>query len=77
MTLSRRLATKLQPLDKLADILQPKLHNALDSSLPLRNLLDGTWLGAPLHPALTDVPVGASRLRFCSISARPSAAPTN
>jgi nitrite reductase/ring-hydroxylating ferredoxin subunit/uncharacterized membrane protein len=64
MTLSRRLATKLQPLDKLADILQPKLQKALDSSLPLRNLLDGTWLGAPLHPALTDVPVGASTTAF-------------
>jgi nitrite reductase/ring-hydroxylating ferredoxin subunit/uncharacterized membrane protein len=25
----------------------------------LHNLLDGTWLGVPLHPALTDVPVGA------------------
>jgi nitrite reductase/ring-hydroxylating ferredoxin subunit/uncharacterized membrane protein len=26
----------------------------------LRNALDGTWLGTPLHPALTDVPIGAA-----------------
>lgn len=25
----------------------------------VRNFLDGVWLGAPLHPALTDVPVGS------------------
>jgi nitrite reductase/ring-hydroxylating ferredoxin subunit len=26
---------------------------------PVRDVLDGVWLGAPLHPALTDVPLGA------------------
>ncbi|MDE3026208.1 MAG: (2Fe-2S)-binding protein, partial [Acidobacteriota bacterium] len=26
---------------------------------PVRDVLDGVWLGAPLHPALTDVPIGA------------------
>lgn len=26
---------------------------------PIRDLLNGTWLGHPLHSALTDVPVGA------------------
>ena len=26
---------------------------------PIRDVLDGVWLGAPLHPALTDVPLGA------------------
>jgi len=26
---------------------------------PVRNVLDGVWLGTPLHPALTDVPLGA------------------
>ena len=24
-----------------------------------KNLLNGVWLGHPLHPALTDVPIGA------------------
>lgn len=27
---------------------------------PLRNFLHGRWLGHPPHPALTDVPIGAS-----------------
>lgn len=27
--------------------------------IQLKNLLHGTWLGHPLHPVLTDVPVGA------------------
>jgi nitrite reductase/ring-hydroxylating ferredoxin subunit len=26
---------------------------------PVRDVLDGVWLGNPLHPALTDVPIGA------------------
>jgi nitrite reductase/ring-hydroxylating ferredoxin subunit len=26
---------------------------------PVRDVLDGVWLGTPLHPALTDVPLGA------------------
>jgi len=30
-----------------------------DATRPLKDLLNGTWLGHPVHPALTDVPVGA------------------
>ncbi|MBW3651387.1 MAG: hypothetical protein KY458_12550, partial [Actinobacteria bacterium] len=26
---------------------------------PAKDLLSGTWLGHPLHPLLTDVPIGA------------------
>jgi len=26
---------------------------------PVKDLLNGTWLGHPLHPALTDIPIGA------------------
>jgi nitrite reductase/ring-hydroxylating ferredoxin subunit/uncharacterized membrane protein len=26
---------------------------------PVKDLLNGTWLGHPLHPAITDVPIGA------------------
>jgi len=26
---------------------------------PLQNLLQGVWLGHPLHPVLTDLPLGA------------------
>jgi nitrite reductase/ring-hydroxylating ferredoxin subunit/uncharacterized membrane protein len=42
----------------LAERLQPLIRRAVGSP-PVRNTLDGVWLGAPLHPALTDVPVGS------------------
>ena len=33
-----------------------------DRIVPLRDLLNGTWLGHPLHALLTDVPIGALTL---------------
>jgi nitrite reductase/ring-hydroxylating ferredoxin subunit/uncharacterized membrane protein len=30
-----------------------------ESGKKIKNLLNGTWLGHPLHPAITDVPIGA------------------
>jgi len=44
--------------DPLAERLQPLIKRAV-SAPPVRNFLDGVWLGAPLHPGLTDVAVGA------------------
>jgi len=44
-------------LDSLGDPLQKAVRDALPREL--KNALHGTWLGHPLHPALTDVPVGA------------------
>lgn len=49
------------------DIPSYKLEHALamsvnlfgDASGGIRNALDGTWLGHPLHPFLTGVPIGA------------------
>ncbi|HKO56095.1 MAG TPA: Rieske 2Fe-2S domain-containing protein [Thermoanaerobaculia bacterium] len=37
------------------------IADAIRDVLPreLKNLLHGTWLGHPLHPVLTDIPVGA------------------
>jgi nitrite reductase/ring-hydroxylating ferredoxin subunit/uncharacterized membrane protein len=32
---------------------------ALTNPTPVKNLLTGTWLGHPLHPLLTDLPIGA------------------
>jgi nitrite reductase/ring-hydroxylating ferredoxin subunit len=46
-------------LDRVADALQPRVAAVLGRSQRLRDLLDGRWLGAPLHPVLTDVPIGA------------------
>lgn len=42
----------------LAERLQPLIKRAVGVPA-VRNALDGVWLGAPLHPALTDVPVGS------------------
>lgn len=48
--------------------IEEKLQKALDKALyangnpgaqKIRNFLNGTWLGEPLHAALTDVPIGA------------------
>ncbi len=50
-------------LDKLADPIQNWLLKIFGQpgqpQRKLKNLLNGTWFGHPVHPALTDVPVGA------------------
>jgi nitrite reductase/ring-hydroxylating ferredoxin subunit/uncharacterized membrane protein len=52
-------AISRQPgLEELADVLQKAVRAALPSR-ELKNALHGTWLGHPLHPAITDVPLGA------------------
>jgi nitrite reductase/ring-hydroxylating ferredoxin subunit len=42
----------------LAERLQPLIRRAVGPPA-VRDALDGIWIGAPLHPALTDVPVGS------------------
>jgi nitrite reductase/ring-hydroxylating ferredoxin subunit/uncharacterized membrane protein len=50
-------------LDPTADALQPAVKKAFDALAPARrdvkNFLHGTWLGHPLHPVMTDIPLGA------------------
>jgi nitrite reductase/ring-hydroxylating ferredoxin subunit/uncharacterized membrane protein len=46
-------------LDELADPIQKIIHDLLDDAREVKNALHGTWLGHPLHPVLTDIPVGA------------------
>ena len=59
-TLMQRVVEALPFLDDIADEVQPKVQDAVDAGgTTVRNVLDGVWLEAPLHPALTDVPVGA------------------
>ena len=58
LTFASRFAASQRWADPLAARLQPLIRRAV-SAPPVRNFLDGVWLGAPLHPALTDVPVGA------------------
>lgn len=56
LRLSKRIADLAEPLDPLSEPVQGAVQ-ALPS--PVRDVLDGVWLGNPLHPALTDVPIGA------------------
>jgi nitrite reductase/ring-hydroxylating ferredoxin subunit/uncharacterized membrane protein len=50
-------------LDTTADALQPAVKKAFDALGPARrdvkNFLHGAWLGHPLHPVMTDIPLGA------------------
>ncbi len=66
MGLSQRLteaALAIPGLDAAADVLAGaanRVYGALGASgQTLKDALNGTWLGHPLHPAATDVPVGA------------------
>src|SRR5207248_291447 len=52
-----------QWLEPVADALQQAGGKAYEKAGPtgrhLKNFLHGTWLGHPLHPPLTDIPLGA------------------
>jgi nitrite reductase/ring-hydroxylating ferredoxin subunit/uncharacterized membrane protein len=50
-----------KPVDeKLQKLLDKALYaNGRPSAQKIRNFLNGTWLGEPLHVILTDVPIGA------------------
>ena len=56
LRLAKQLADLAEPLDEVADPVQEAV-NAVPQ--PVRDVLDGVWLGNPLHPALTDIPLGA------------------
>jgi nitrite reductase/ring-hydroxylating ferredoxin subunit/uncharacterized membrane protein len=55
--------TPAQLLDQASDQLQRWLRSAVErggpTGLRVKDWLHGTWLGHPLHAALTDVPIGA------------------
>jgi len=54
----RDLIEKLEGLE-LLDRLSDPLSRAVNAAVkPVKSLLSGTWLEHPLHPALTDVPIG-------------------
>jgi nitrite reductase/ring-hydroxylating ferredoxin subunit/uncharacterized membrane protein len=66
MGLSQKLteaALAIPGLDGAADLLAGIANGAYAklgaSGRTVRDALNGTWLGHPLHPAVTDVPVGA------------------
>lgn len=52
-------ATQDQPvLEQLAGAVQPAIKRALGPR-SIKNFLHGVWVGHPLHPVLTDLPIGA------------------
>jgi nitrite reductase/ring-hydroxylating ferredoxin subunit len=56
LRLTERLADLAEPLDDISEPVQGAVGAV---PKPIRDVLDGVWLGNPLHPALTDVPLGA------------------
>src|SRR5438445_8612736 len=50
-------------LDPLGDAVQKGVHqtfeSAGDAGRQVKNAVHGVWLGHPLHPVLTDLPLGA------------------
>ena len=55
------LIAKQEWLDEISDPLQAAVHGAFpgEPGRAIKNALHGTWLGHPLHPVLTDIPIGA------------------
>ena len=59
-TISQRITDAMPFLDSIADRVQPQVQAVIDKGgTRLRNVVDGVWFGTPLHPVLTDVPVGS------------------
>ena len=50
-------------LENAAESIQPAILNVFETAgntgKAIKNFLHGTWLGHPLHPLLTDIPLGA------------------
>ncbi len=64
-TISERIVYALPFLDRVAESVQPKVQEAVEAGgTTARNVLDGVWFEAPLHPALTDVPIGSWTAAF-------------
>lgn len=64
--LARALSRAIDAQERWAKPLGDRVHAVVSAIfgriLPLRDLLNGTWLGHPLHSLLTDVPIGALTL---------------
>ena len=64
--LARVLTRTIDAQERWAKPLGDRVHGVVAAIfgriLPLRYLLNGTWLGHPLHGVLTDVPIGALTL---------------
>ncbi|MDQ4082160.1 MAG: Rieske 2Fe-2S domain-containing protein [Actinomycetota bacterium] len=76
LRLAKRIAGAVKPLDPASNAIQERVRSAVANAPDgVRNALDGTLLGVPLHPALTDVPIG-SWTAAVALDAVESAAPS-
>jgi nitrite reductase/ring-hydroxylating ferredoxin subunit/uncharacterized membrane protein len=50
---------RIEQLDRVAKPLARAVHQLAPSGSLLKDTLSGAWLGHPLHPPLTDVPIGS------------------
>ncbi len=48
-----------KPAEQLQNAVSRTFEAAGEASIPMRNFLHGVWQGHPLHPAITDLPLGA------------------
>jgi nitrite reductase/ring-hydroxylating ferredoxin subunit/uncharacterized membrane protein len=62
-TIEGSINANAETLDHLSDTLQQWVRELVKAQDPIagqvKDFLHGTWLGHPLHPVLTDVPIGA------------------
>jgi nitrite reductase/ring-hydroxylating ferredoxin subunit/uncharacterized membrane protein len=59
-TLTQSIADAIPYLDALSERIQPKVQDAVEAGgVHVSNALDGVWFEVPLHPVLTDVPIGS------------------
>lgn len=59
-TIGERVVEAMPGLEAVGARVQPLVQRAVvRGGKPTRNLLDGVWIEAPLHPMLTDVPIGS------------------
>ena len=59
-TIGERIVEAMPFLDRASDAVQPKVQDLVDAGgTTVRNILDGVWMEVPLHPVLTDVPIGS------------------
>ena len=59
-TIGERIVDAMPFLDRASDAVQPKVRELVDrGGETARFVLDGVWFEAPLHPVLTDVPIGS------------------
>ncbi len=59
-TIGERIVDAMPFLDGASDVVQPKVQELLDAGgATARYILDGVWFEVPLHPVLTDVPIGS------------------